>query len=250
MRIDILTLFPAMFSGPFAESIVKRAIDRGLVKIMLHNIRDFARDKHHVVDDYPFGGGGGMLMKPEPVFEAVSSVREEVREQEEVEEAENTPVILLTPQGKLFTQQMATDLASQRNLVLICGHYEGEDERIRDHLVTHEISIGDYVLTGGELPAMVVVDAVVRLIPGVLAAGQWSDDSHSRGLLKYPEYTRPAEYQGWKVPDVLLSGNHAEIARWRRRQAVLRTLTRRSDLLEKADLTEEEGRLLKRETGG
>lgn len=247
MRIDILTLFPSVFEGPFAASIIKRAIERGLVKIVLHNIRDYAKDKHHVVDDYPFGGGGGMLMKPEPVFDAVESVREEIRQQEGTEKAEDIPVILLTPQGQLFNQRMAANLATYRNLILICGHYEGMDERIREHLVTHEISIGDYVLTGGELPAMVVVDTVVRLLPGVLGSGQWAEDSHASGLLKYPQYTRPAVYRGWKVPDVLLSGNHAEIARWRRGQSLLRTLRSRPDLLENVQLTPTERLLLEEE---
>lgn len=247
MRIDILTLFPSVFEGPFAASIIKRAIERGLVKIVLHNIRDYAKDKHHVVDDYPFGGGGGMLMKPEPVFDAVESVREEIRQQEGTGKAEDIPVILLTPQGQLFNQRLAANLATYRNLILICGHYEGVDERIREHLVTHEISIGDYVLTGGELPAMVVVDTVVRLLPGVLGSGQWAEDSHASGLLKYPQYTRPAMYRGLKVPDVLLSGNHAEIARWRRGQSLLRTLRSRSDLLKNVQLTPTERLLLEEE---
>ncbi|MBI2907738.1 MAG: tRNA (guanosine(37)-N1)-methyltransferase TrmD [Chloroflexi bacterium] len=247
MRIDILTLFPGMFAGPFAESIVRRGIDEGLVKIVLHNIRDYARDKHHVVDDYPFGGGGGMLMKPEPVFDAVEAVRQQLRREEGVEHVDGIPVILLTPQGQVFNQRMAADLAKCKYLVLLCGHYEGFDERIREHLATHEISIGDYVLTGGELPAMVVADAVVRLIPGVLEEGQWAEDSHARGLLKYPEYTRPAEYRGWKAPQVLLSGDHAEIARWRREESIRRTFKRRPELLVGVALTTTEKLLLEEE---
>lgn len=236
MRIDILTLFPGMFAGPFSDSIIKRAIDHALVNIQLHNIRDYTRDKHHIVDDYPFGGGGGMLMKPEPLFKGVESVLKEIEEQESGSN-DNVPVVLLSPQGRIFNQKIAAELAAHDNLLLICGHYEGVDERVREHLATDEISIGDYVLTGGELPAMVVLDTVVRLIPGVLTEGQWMEDTHASGLLKYPEYTRPAEYRGWKVPDILLSGNHAEVAKWRRRQSLLRTQEGRPDLLRDVQLT-------------
>jgi len=227
MHIQILTLFPAMFTGPFSESIIKRAVDHGLVSISIHNIREYTHDRHHVVDDYPFGGGPGMVLKPEPVFEAVESVRG----------SGDAPVVLLTPQGRQFDQRIASEMSQSAELVLICGHYEGVDERVREHLVTDEISIGDYVLSGGELAAMVVVDAVVRQIPGVLGSGESAnEDSHSNGLLEYPQYTRPPAFRGWSVPEVLLSGNHAEIARWRREQSLRRTFERRPDLIRKAAL--------------
>ncbi len=244
MRIDIFTLFPEMFEGPFKASILKRAISQGLVRINLHNIRDYAHDKHRTTDDYPYGGGAGMVLKPEPVFEAVESVKEEIAA--ELAEAQTIPVILLSPQGKLFSQELALKLAKEKNLMLICGHYEGVDERIREHLTTDEVSIGDYVLTGGELAAMVVVDAVVRLIPGVLGSELSLEDSHRDGLLEYPQYTRPQVFRGWAVPEVLLSGNHQKIAKWRREQSLLRTLKRRPDLLKKAKLTSEEKELLKK----
>ena len=234
MRIDILTLFPGMFQGPFQESIIQRALERGTVQLYIHQFRDYAQDKHRTVDDYPYGGGPGMVMKPEPVFRAV----EGVLAQGTATVGQEATVILLTPQGRLFNQRLASQLALKPWLVLLCGHYEGVDERIRQHLATDEISIGDYVLTGGELPAMVVVDAVVRRLPGVLGGeGATIEDSHESGLLEYPQYTRPAEFRGWRVPGVLLSGNHREIARWRRKQSILRTWLRRSDLLEKAELT-------------
>ncbi len=233
MRIDILTIFPGMFSGPFEESIVKRAVEKGLVQIFLHDIRDYASDKHRTVDDYPFGGGQGMLMKPEPLFAAVEDVQGQA--------PERGPVVLLSPQGRLFDQEVAVELARQERLILICGHYEGVDARVHEHLATEEISIGDYVLSGGELAAMVVVDAVVRQIPGALGSPlSTADDSFAQGLLEYPQYTRPADFRGMKVPEVLLSGNHGEIARWRRQQSLLRTAQRRPDLLARADLTEEE----------
>jgi tRNA (guanine37-N1)-methyltransferase len=233
MRIDILTIFPGMFRGPFEESIVKRAVEKGLVQIFLHDIRDYASDKHRTVDDYPFGGGQGMLMKPEPLFAAVEDVQGQA--------AERGPIVLLTPQGRLFDQKVAVELARHDRLVLICGHYEGVDARVHEHLATDEISIGDYVLSGGELAAMVVVDAVVRQIPGVLGSPLSSaDDSFAEGLLEYPQYTRPADFQGMSVPEVLLSGNHGEIALWRRQQSLLRTARRRPDLLVHADLTKEE----------
>ena len=230
MHIDILTLFPEMFQGPFNFSILKRAIDHGLVSINIHNIRDYTHDKHRTVDDYAYGGGAGMILKPEPIFEAVESIKSGIKQ-----EIGELPVILLTPQGRLFSQQIAQELSTYSRLILICGHYEGVDERVREHLVTDEISIGDYVLSGGELAAMVVVDAVVRLLPGVLGSeASLVDDSHVAGLLEYPQYTRPVEYRGWSVPEVLLSGNHAQIAKWRREQAIRRTQERRPELLDKA----------------
>ncbi|MBM4443766.1 MAG: tRNA (guanosine(37)-N1)-methyltransferase TrmD [Chloroflexi bacterium] len=238
MRIDILSLFPRMFEGPFGESIVKRAVDRGLVSIQVHNPREHTHDRHHTVDDSPYGGGDGMVMKPEPIFEAVESVTGLIGR-------EAVPVILLTPQGRLFSHDVAQELSREPNLVLVCGHYEGVDERVIRHLVTDEISIGEYVLTGGELAAMVVVDAVVRLLPGVLGSeGSARDDSYARGFLEYPQYTRPRVYRGWEVPEVLLSGNHQEIARWRSEEAIERTLLRRPDLLAKAVLSEEERSLV------
>jgi tRNA (guanine37-N1)-methyltransferase len=235
MRIDIITLFPNMFAGPFAESIIGRAIEHNLVTIMVHNLRDYGQGKHHVVDDRPYGGGPGMVLKPEPLFELV----------EEIKGGDRVPVILLSPQGRLFCQNVAQELATHEQLVLICGHYEGVDERICEHLVSDEISIGDYVLTGGELAAMVVVDAVVRLLPGVLGSEESPrDDSHAGGLLEYPQYTRPQVYRGWAVPQVLLSGNHSQVARWRKEQSLLRTLARRPEFLEKADLSAEERRFI------
>ena len=237
MRIDVLTIFPAMFRGPFEESIVKRAMDKGLVDIHIHDIRGWATDRHRTVDDYPFGGGPGMIMKPEPLFAAVEAVLAEA--------PERVPVVLLTPQGRLFRQEMARELAGEQRLVLICGHYEGVDARVHEHLATDEISVGDYVLSGGELPAMVVVDAIVREIPGVLGAPDASvEESFAEGLLEYPQYTRPPDFRGLTPPAVLLSGNHAEIARWRRRESLLRTARRRPDLLAKAELTEAERRWL------
>jgi tRNA (guanine37-N1)-methyltransferase len=244
MRIDVLTLFPQMFEVPFSFGIFKRAIDQGLVSLNLHNIRDFTHDKHHTVDDYPYGGGCGMVLKPGPIFEAVDSIKAEIGD-----EADKLPVILLTPQGRLFSQQIAQELASYRHLVLICGHYEGVDERVREHLATDEISIGDYVLTGGELPAMLVIDAMLRRLPGVLGSEDSSlDDSHASGLLEYPQYTRPAVYQGLKVPDILLSGDHARIAKWRREQIIRRTLERRPELLNKVNLGLEDIQLVERLT--
>ena len=237
MRIDILTLFPNMFSGPFDESIIKRAIDRQLVSIVIHNLRDYTSDRHRIVDDSPYGGGPGMVLKPEPLFAAVEAIRGEAQ----------TPVILLTPQGRLFQQRAAEELATYDQMILICGHYEGVDERVREHLVSDEISIGDYVLSGGELAAMVVVDAVVRQLPGALGSeASAGEDSHASGLLEYPQYTRPQVFRGWGVPEVLLSGNHAKIARWRREQSLLRTLRRRPDLVEGAELSTEERRLIER----
>jgi tRNA (guanine37-N1)-methyltransferase len=244
VRIDIITLFPKMFEVPFSFGIFKRAVDSGLVSIGVHDIRAYTHDRHHTADDYPYGGGAGMVLKPEPVFEAVEGVLSAGGDQDK-----KPSIILMTPQGRTFTQSVATELAGYPHLVLVCGHYEGVDERVREHLATDEISIGDYVLTGGELPAMVVLDAVVRLIPGVLGSEESSlDDSHTSGLLEYPQYTRPADYRGWKVPEVLLSGNHAEIAKWRREQIIRRTLERRPELLDRANLGLEDKQLIKRLT--
>lgn len=226
-----------MLEGPFRESIVGRAVDSGVVGIRIHNIRDFAHGKHRTVDDYPYGGGGGMVLKPEPLFEAVESVRALIAEEGGRERAEEAQVVLMSPQGKLLTQAVVEELATLRDLVLICGHYEGVDERVLEHLIDREISIGDYVLSGGEIPAMAVVDAVVRLLPGAVGDGQSiEDDTHSTGLIQFPQYTRPSEFRGWQVPPVLLSGNHEEVRRWRRRQSLRRTRQRRPDLLERADL--------------
>jgi len=242
MRIDILSLFPEMFQVPFSTGIFKRAIDNKLVNINLQNIRDYTHDKHHTADDYPYGGGPGMVLKPEPIFEAVESIKSDISSKEK---AGMLPIILLTPQGRLFSQQIAQELSKYSHLILICGHYEGVDERVREHLATDELSIGDYVLTGGELPAMVVVDAVVRLLPGVLGSeASPLDESHATGLLEYPQYTRPPEYRGWSVPEILLSGNHAQIAKWRREQIIRRTLERRPELLDKANLCSEERQLV------
>ena len=239
MRFDVLTLFPGMFDGPFDEGIIARARQQGLIEIRLHDIRDHAHDRHRTVDDYPFGGGPGMLMKPEPLFEAVEQIRPSTPEGKDI------PVVLLTPQGVALTQQHAEQLARHQSLVLICGRYEGVDERVREHLVTHEISIGDYVLSGGELAAMALIDVVSRLVPGVVGSSESTQgDSFATGLLQHPEYTRPAQFRGWSVPDVLLSGNHAEIARWRRREALRRTLERRPDLLQTAQLSREDRSLL------
>ena len=241
MRFDVLTLFPGMFSGLLDESILKRARERGLVWPHLHNIRDFAIDRHQTTDDTPYGGGGGMVMKPEPIFAAVEGI---------LGGAEEVPVILLSPQGRLFTQQVARELTRYKRLLLICGRYEGVDERVREHLATDEISVGDYVLSGGELAAMVVMEAVTRLLPGVLGdPGAAFEDSHARGLLEYPHYTRPAEYRGWRVPEVLLSGDHAAVTEWRRKEALRRTWKRRPDLLEKAELTPQDEEFVARLSG-
>jgi len=233
LRIDILTLFPEMFAGPFDHSIIKRAKEQGIADIIIHNIRDYTHDKHRTVDDYPYGGGAGMVLKPEPIFEAVEAIKATADEE--------MTVILLSPQGRLFNQKMAWELSIKPHLVLICGHYEGIDERVRDNLVDEELSIGDYVLSGGEGAVMVVVDAVVRLLPGAVGSEiSVRNDSHSSGLLQYPQYTRPEIYRGWSVPRVLLSGNHGEIAQWRHQQSLLRTFKRRPDLMEKATLSEED----------
>jgi len=242
MRFDIFTILPEVFTPYLESSILQRARQRELIDIRIHNIRDYTHDKHHTTDDTPYGGGGGMVMKPEPIFEAMESVLGPLPASLQLTPV---PVILLTPQGRVFTQRVAEELTRYERIALICGRYEGVDERIRDHLVTDEISIGDYVLTGGELPALVIVDALSRLIPGVLGDPDGAqDDSHSMGLLEYPHYTRPPEYRGWSVPDVLLSGDHGKIERWRREQALLRTLTKRPDMLEKADLSDADKKYL------
>jgi tRNA (guanine37-N1)-methyltransferase len=236
MRFDLLTLLPEVCAPYLNESILKRAQENQLISVHLHNLRDYALDKHKVTDDVPYGGGGGMVLKPEPVFAAVESTLN-------TGELENsaTPVILLTPQGRPFTQTVAKELSQHPRLVLICGRYEGFDERIRQHLATDEISIGDFVLTGGELAALMVVDAVARLLPGVLGDPTGAeDDSFASGLLEYPHYTRPAEFRGWRVPEPLQSGDHARIARWRRQEALKRTFLRRPDLLAHLKLTEDE----------
>lgn len=225
MHIHIFTLFPEMFKGPFDQSIISRAKTKGLIKISLHNIRDYADDSHNTVDDYPYGGGPGMVMKPEPVFKAVEEVLGIP--------LPIFPIVLLTPQGKKFHHAEAERLSKEQEIALICGHYQGLDERIRSHLANEELSIGDYVITGGELAAMVVTDAVARLLPGVLGSPETAlFDSHAVGLLQHPQYTRPAEFRGLAVPDVLLSGNHQKIAKWREEESLYRTQERRPDLLE------------------
>lgn len=251
---EVFTLFPEVFEPYLASSILQRARQRGLVEVRLHNIRDWTYDKHHITDDEPYGGGGGMVMKPEPIFAAVEAV---------LGAPPACPVILLTPQGRLFNQDLARELAygeeaeqrldpdagpaPARRLGLICGRYEGIDERVHQHLVTQELSIGDYVITGGELAALVVIDAVSRWIPGVLGDPEGVvDDSHASGLLEYPHYTRPPEFRGWGVPEVLLSGDHGRIARWRREQSLRRTWQRRPDLLERARLSEADLKLLEK----
>ena len=221
MKIDILTIFPEMFEGPFKESMIKRAQEKKLVEIKIHDLRDWTKDKHKTVDDKPFGGGPGMIMKVEVIDKALKDLK-----------LKNSKVILLTPQGRTFKQKTAQELSKVKHIILICGHYEGFDERIREYFVDEEISIGDYVLTGGEIPAMVVVDSVVRLIPGVVGNEKSTkDESFSNDLLEYPQYTRPADYKGKKIPEVLLSGNHKEIEKWRKEQAKKKTKKRRSDLL-------------------
>jgi len=233
MRIDVLTLFPEMFEGVFGASILGKARDKGIVSLRAVNFRDYANNKHNTVDDTPYGGGGGMVLKPEPMFAAVEDLVPP--------DAERPRIVLMCPQGETFTQRKAEELAAEKHLIFICGHYEGYDERIREHLVTDELSIGDYVLTGGELPAMVVIDSIVRLLPGVLGNETSAvTDSFSTGLLEYPHYTRPASFRGWDVPEVLISGHHGRIDAWRREQSLLRTLRRRPDLLETAELTPKE----------
>lgn len=236
MEFDIFTLLPEVFPPYLESSILQRARQRGLIDVRIHNIRDWAAGKHQVTDDLPYGGGGGMVMKPEPVFAAVESV---------LGPGTGVPIILLTPQGRVFDQAIAFELSRQPRLAIICGRYEGVDERICEHLVSDEISIGDYVLTGGELPALILIDAVARLLPGVLGDPDGAlDDSHASGLLEYPHYTRPPDFRGWKVPDILLSGDHAKIDRWRREQSLARTLKQRPDLLESAPLSEKDRKFL------
>jgi len=236
MRFDVFTLFPEVFEPYLQSSILQRASQRGIAEVQLHNIRDWASDRHHITDDEPYGGGGGMVMKPEPVFAAVEGI---------LGAPPACPVILLTPQGRTFTQALAGELSQQPHLALICGRYEGIDERIRQYLVHDEISIGDYVLTGGELPALVLIDAVTRLIPGALGDpdGAW-DDSHASGLLEYPHYTRPPVFRGLEVPEILRSGDHQAIRAWRRAQSLWNTYSKRPDLLERAELTPEDRQVL------
>ncbi|EFM13034.1 tRNA (guanine-N1)-methyltransferase [Paenibacillus curdlanolyticus YK9] len=233
MQIDVLTLFPEMFDGVFGASILGKARDKGIVSLKATNFRQFSTNKHSTVDDYPYGGGGGMVLKPEPMFAAVEHLVPH--------EGPRPRIILLCPQGETFTQRKAEELSQEKHLIFVCGHYEGYDERIREHLVTDELSIGDYVLTGGELPAMVAIDSIVRLLPGVLGNETSAvTDSFSTGLLEYPHYTRPAVFRDWEVPEVLISGNHARIDAWRREQSLLRTLRRRPELLDRVALTPKE----------
>ncbi|TET10124.1 tRNA (guanosine(37)-N1)-methyltransferase TrmD [Candidatus Aerophobetes bacterium] len=237
MRVDIITLFPSMFKNPFDESMIKRAKEKGILKIKLHDLRQFTHDKHRTVDDAPYGGGAGMVMKPRPLFEAVEKIKEEIDS--------SSRVILLSPQGRPLNQEKVKELAKERVLIFICGHYEGVDERVREHLVDEEISLGDYVLTGGELAAMVVVDAVARMLPGVLGSEDSArEDSFYKGLLDYPQYTRPSDFRGWKVPSVLLSGNHQKVKEWRRKKMLEATLRKRPDLLETLKLNQEDEKLL------
>src|SRR5438552_473159 len=250
-----------MFPGVLGASIFKRAVEAGHVRVRLHDIRHYATDKHHTADDYPYGGGAGMVMKAEPLFRATEWVHHLpdaepgitqyapppealTADPREIPRPPTTPIILMTPQGRLLTHDLAAELAAHPRLLIICGHYEGVDERVREHLVTDEISIGDYVLTGGELAAMVLADAVARLVPGVLAEGSAEDESHAAGLLEYPQYTRPADFRGWTVPPVLVSGHHGQVDAWRRRESIRRTLERRPELLERAQLSAEERRWL------
>lgn len=240
LRFDILTVFPEMFASPFDSSLLKKARDNGLIEISVHDIRSYAQDKHRMTDDAPYGGGGGMVMKVEPIARALDDLNLGPNAGES-----GTVVILLTPQGEPFNQKIAGELSRCSRIVFICGRYEGVDERVRLHLVDREISIGDYVLTGGELPAMVAVDAIARLVPGVLGNSESASlDSFAMGLLEYPHYTRPAEYRGWKVPEVLQSGNHRDIDAWRRRESLRRTLARRPELLGESALAEEDRKIL------
>jgi len=238
MRFDVFSLLPQVLQPYLEASILQRAIQNGLLEVHLHDIRSWTTDKHHVTDDAPFGGGGGMVMKPEPIFAAVEEV---------LGSPPSCPLILLTPQGRTYTQQVAQELSVHPRLALLCGRYEGVDERVREHLVTDQISIGDYVVTGGEIPALLLIDSLTRLIPGALGDPDGAqDDSFASGLLEYPHYTRPAEFRGWRVPDVLLSGNHAQINRWRRDQSLLRTRRLRPDLLEKFELNKKDLEFLKK----
>lgn len=244
MQFEVFTLLPEVFPSYLDTSILKKARERGLIQVNVHNIRDYTHDKHHTTDDTPYGGGGGMVMKPEPVFEAIETVLG-IASPPSTPEPDSTPIILLTPQGRVFNQSIAKELSQHKRIVLLCGRYEGIDERIRENLVTDQISIGDYVLTGGEIPALILIDAVSRLLPDVLGDPTGAeDDSHAMGLLEYPHYTRPPEFRGNKVPDVLLSGDHKKIDKWRREQALLRTLHKRPEMLETAELTKEDKKFL------
>lgn len=264
MQFEIFTLLPEVFPAYLETSILKRARERGLIDVRVHDIRAYAHDKHHTTDDMPYGGGGGMVMKPEPVFEAIETVLglassrfDHVQrgpsastpfDQTQGRSGSNIPIILLTPQGRVFNQSIATELSRHAHIALLCGRYEGIDERVREHLVTDEISVGDYVLTGGELPALILVDAVARLLPDVLGDPTGAeDDSHAMGLLEYPHYTRPPEFRGWRAPDVLLSGDHGKIEKWRREQALSRTLNKRPDMLDKVDLNEAERKFVEQQ---
>jgi tRNA (guanine37-N1)-methyltransferase len=241
MQFDVFTLLPEVFPAYLNSSILQRAQEHGLLDVRVHNIRDFAKSKHHVTDDEPYGGGGGMVMKVEPVFEAIENI---------LGSPPACPIILLTPQGRVFNQKIAFELVQHTHIALLCGRYEGIDERIRENLVSDEVSIGDYVLTGGELPALILIDALTRLLPGVLGDPDGAlDDSHASGLLEYPHYTRPPEFRGWVVPEILLSGDHAKIEKWRREQSLRRTLKRRPDLLESAPLSDNDRRVLNKITG-
>lgn len=248
MKIDIFTIFPHMFDSPLKEGMLRIAREKGLVELVIHDLRDFTHDRHRTVDDAPYGGGVGMVMKPQPFFEGVGSLVEPSGDAEALEELRGKArIVLLSPQGIPLKQKVVKELAAQSHLVLLCGRYEGVDERVREHLANMEISIGDYVLSGGELPAMVVTDAVSRSILGVLGKElSLVEETFSQGLLEYPQYTRPPEYRGWSVPDVLLSGNHQEVERWRRLKSLERTLERRSDLLAEAELTEEDRKMLEK----
>jgi len=244
MKFEVFTLLPDVFPPYLESSILQKARQRGLIEVRVHNIRDYTHDRHHTTDDTPYGGGGGMVMKPEPVFEAVETVLGLDSNQTQ---PVPVPIILLTPQGRVFSQRVAEELSGHERIALLCGRYEGVDERIREHLVTDEISMGDYVLTGGELPALMIIDAVSRLLPGVLGDPTGAeDDSHSMGLLEYPHYTRPPEFRGWQVPEVLLSGDHGKIEKWRREQAISRTFKKRPDMIEKAELSKEDQEIVER----
>jgi tRNA (guanine37-N1)-methyltransferase len=245
MRIDILTLFPEMFAGPFDHSIIGRAREAGIIHVVVHDLRDWTTDRHRTTDDYAYGGGGGMVMAAGPLFRAVESLLDITPLGAEQPARPPCPVVLTSPQGRRFDHGLARELAAHDRVVIVAGHYEGYDERVREHLATHEVSVGDFVLTGGELPAMMIAEAIARLQPGVVGHETATEfDSFAHGLLEHPHYTRPAEFRGWRVPDVLLSGHHGEVERWRRRQSLLRTYLRRPELLEDHELTDEERRWL------
>ena len=236
LKIDVFTIFPEMFPGYLQESMMKRAIENQLLEVNTHNIRDYATDKHSMTDDTPFGGGGGMVMKPEPIFNAFDTVYGEIPP---------CPVIFFSPQGRVLTQDIVIELFEHKHLALLCGHYEGVDERVRENLVTDEISVGDFVLTGGELPALLLIDALTRLSPGALGdPNGWQNDSHASGLLEHPHYTRPAEYRGWEVPEILRSGHHAKIEEWRRNESLRRTYHRRPEMLDRLELSKKDKKFL------